>query len=131
VRLLLDTHVALWAVTYDHRLSEKARGLLLDESNEIYVSAASVWEIAIKHALSRGRPSDILIGGREALTRFAQAGFVLLAIAPSHAAEVEALPRLHADPFDRLLLAQAFSEPLNLLTRDAKILAYGGTTIEV
>ena len=131
MRLLLDTHVALWAVTYDQRLSEKARALLLDDRNEVYVSAASVWEIAIKHALSRGRNSDVLIGGQDALSRFAQAGFVLLAIAPSHAAAIETLPPLHADPFDRLLLAQAFYEPLSLLTRDAKILAYGGITIEV
>ena len=131
MRLPLDTHIALWAITADQRLSDKARGLLLDSSNEIYVSTASVWEIAVKRALSRGRTSDVLIGGRDALTRFVQAGFALLPIAPKHAAEVETLPPLQADPFDRLLLAQAFSDPLGLLTRDAKVLAYGGATIEV
>jgi PIN domain nuclease of toxin-antitoxin system len=105
--------------------------LLTDGGNEIFISAASVREISVKHRLSRRRRNDILISGRDALTRFAEAGCALPAISPAHAAEVEILPKLHADPFDRLLLAQAFSEPLGLLTRDTKILAYGGTTIEV
>ena len=88
VRLLLDTHVGLWAITYDQRLSERARGLLTDGGNEIFISAASVWEIAVQHALSRGRRNDIVSSGRDALTRFAEAGFALLAISPAHAAEV-------------------------------------------
>jgi PIN domain nuclease of toxin-antitoxin system len=113
--LLLDTHVALWALTDDPRLSQRARALIEEPANDIVVSAASVWEIAIKHALGRG---DMPISGDQALDWFRQAGYQLLPIAPEHAAAVEHLPDHHRDPFDRLLVAQATTEPLRLLTHD-------------
>ena len=131
MRLLLDTHVALWAVADDPRLSPAARVLIADPGNEVFVSAASVWEIAIKHGLARGRADDMPISGRDALLHFTAAGYALLPISPAHAAAVEELPRLHEDPFDRLLVAQARTEPLRLLTRDAKVLAYGDTALAV
>ncbi len=131
MRLLLDTHVALWAVTDDARLSEKAHGLITDAGNDIFVSAASVWEIAIKHALRRGRADDMPVSGEVARACFTEAGYGWLPISAAHAAHVEQLPPLHADPFDRLLVAQAFLEPLGLLSRDAAVLAYGGMAIAV
>jgi PIN domain nuclease of toxin-antitoxin system len=131
MRLLLDTHVALWAVAADSRLPAKARDLILDPDNMIHVSAASVWEIAIKHALARGGPNDMPVSGQEALGYFEAAGYVLLPISPRHAAGVEALPLLHADPFDRLLIAQALAEPLRLVTHDQAIARYGEPIIYV
>jgi PIN domain nuclease of toxin-antitoxin system len=126
--LLLDTHVALWALTDDPRLSRRARALIEDPANDVLVSAASVWEIAIKHALGRG---DMPISGDQALDWFRQAGYALLPIAPDHAAAVEHLPDHHRDPFDRLLVAQAIAEPLRLLTRDPLVLRYGDMAIAV
>jgi len=131
LRLLLDTHVALWAITGDARLSPTGRALIADHDNSVFVSTASVWEITIKHSLARGRPGDMPIGGGDALHYFQAAGYRMLAILPAHAAAVETLPRLHDDPFDRLLIAQAITEPLRLLTRDAKILAYGQATLAI
>jgi PIN domain nuclease of toxin-antitoxin system len=131
VKLLLDTHVALWAIADDDRLSAKARRLIDDEENDIVVSAATVWEISIKHALARGGPNDMPISGEEALGYFKDAGFELLNISPTHAAAVEALPPLHADPFDRILIAQALTTPLRLLTHDQRIVGYSDLVIAV
>lgn len=131
MKLLLDTHVALWAIADDDRLSAKARRLIDDEENDIVVSAATVWEISIKHALARGGPNDMPISGEEALGYFKDAGFELLNISPAHAAAVEALPPLHADPFDRILIAQALTTPLRLLTHDQRIVGYSDLVIAV
>lgn len=128
MRLLLDTHVALWAIADDSRLSAAARLLIEAPTNEVLVSAVSVWEIAIKHALGRG---DMPVSAAQALGFFQQAGFSMLAVSAAHAAAVEALPSIHADPFDRLLIAQAFHEPLRLLTHDATVAKYGGSIIPV
>jgi PIN domain nuclease of toxin-antitoxin system len=131
VRLLLDTHVALWAIADDDRLSAKARRLIDDPENDVVVSAATVWEISIKHALARGGPNDMPISGEEALGYFKDAGFELLGISPTHAAAVEGLPPLHADPFDRILVAQALTTPLRLLTHDQRIVGYSDLVIAV
>lgn len=128
MRLLLDTHIALWALTDDARLSARARALIEDPANQVAVSAASVWEIAIKHALGRG---DMPVSGGAALNWFRQAGYDLLPVTPDHAAAVEALPDHHRDPFDRLLIAQATSEPMRLITRDPLVALYGGAVIQV
>ena len=122
MRLLLDTHIALWALTDDPRLSARARSLIEDPANQVLVSAATVWEIAIKHALAR---TDMPISGAEALDWFRLAGYDLLPISPEHAAAVERLPNHHRDPFDRLLVAQAQTEPLRLLRRDPLVIRYG------
>jgi PIN domain nuclease of toxin-antitoxin system len=128
VRLLLDTHVALWAITDSPRMPSRARELVLTPANRIFVSAASVWEIAIKHSLGR---NDMPISGEEALAYFRQSGYSLLAISPEHAAAVEQLPLHHQDPFDRILITQAINEPLRLLTHDAIVAKYSDMVILV
>lgn len=128
MRLLLDTHVALWAITDDPRLPEMARSMIGDRSNQIYVSAASIWEITIKHAVKR---DDMPVSGTRALAFFRSSGYELLDITARHAASVETLPSLHADPFDRLIVAQAIAEPLRLMTRDAMVARYSDTIIRV
>jgi PIN domain nuclease of toxin-antitoxin system len=131
LRLLLDTHLALWAVARVAKVPPRAQQLIADLGNEIFVSAATLWEIAIKHALSRGRPNDIQISSTQARTHFENAGYQLLNITAEHAIAVEKLPPLHADPFDRILIAQALSEPLHLLTHDAMVARYSDMIIEV
>lgn len=128
MNLLLDTHIALWAITDDPRLSDAARELILAPEAIVWVSVASLWEIAIKHALGRG---NMPVSGGEARSYFREAGYRLLDIRAEHAVAVEQLPPLHADPFDRLLLAQAMVEPMRLLTHDRQMVAYGGTVVEV
>jgi PIN domain nuclease of toxin-antitoxin system len=130
VRLLLDTHIALWAVTDDPHLSETARALIVDPANELFVSVAAIWEIAIKHAVRR-RASAMPVSAGTALRDFQAAGFQELDIIPAHVLALEALPRLHGDPIDRIMVAQALSTPLRLLTRDAKVAAYSDTVILV
>ena len=125
---MLDTHVGLWALVDSPRLSGRARRLILSPSNRVIVSAASVWEIAIKHALGRG---DMPISGQEAIDYFEQAGYELLSVMPVHAAAVEDLPAHHQDPFDRLLMAQALTEPLRLVTHDRIFVQYSDTVIQV
>lgn len=125
MRLLLDTHVAIWAISGNPKLSKIARQLVADPSAEIFVSAVTIWEIAIKFRL-RGRVVDpILLSGVDAMREFQNAGLVLLPVSPEHAAEVDLLPLHHGDPFDRLLAAQARHLQLQLLTQDAKLSAYG------
>lgn len=120
--------MALWALADDRRLDTIARTHIGDPENDIFVSTASVWEIAIKRALGR---SGIAINARDAVGYFRDAGYALLDIRPEHAATVETLPKLHADPFDRLLVAQAITEPLRLLTHDRVLVGYSDTVILV
>lgn len=126
MKLLLDTHIALWAVSDDPRLSPKARELIAAPRNLIWVSAVSIWEITIKHSLGRG---DMPISGAEALEYFRQSGYRMLPVSPEHAAAVETLPAHHQDPFDRLLVAQSLAEPLRLLTHDAAVARYSDAII--
>ena len=128
MRLLLDTHIALWAVTDSPRLPVPARALILDASNEVWVSAASVWEIAIKHALGR---TAMPVTGTEALHWFSVSGYRDLPITSRHTAAVDELPPIHSDPFDRLLAAQANTEPLRLVTRDKTLARYSELAILV
>ena len=128
MNLLLDTHVALWAITDSPRLSAQAREWIESPRATVWVSAATVWEIAIKHGLGRG---DMPVSGQEALDYFRQSGYRLLAVQPEHAAAVETLPAHHADPFDRILIAQALTEPMRLLTHDSTVARYLDTIIEV
>lgn len=111
----------------DPRLSRRARTLIL-EASSVFVSAASVWEVSIKHAL---RKRQMPHSGAEALVEFRAAGFELLAISAEHAAAVDALPLLHLDPFDRMLVAQARSEPLTFLTHDARLAPYSDLVVVV
>ncbi len=128
--MLLDTHIALWAVTEDDHLSNKARDLIAEPSNEVFVSVAAVWEIAIKHAVRR-RVSAMPVSGQTALHDFRAAGFQVLDIIPAHVLALEALPSLHGDPFDRIMVAQALATPLRLLTRDRQVAAYSDSIILV
>ena len=121
MQILLDTHILLWALADDPALSQKARALLIDDRNRLWVSAVSIWEISIKHALGRG---DMPLSGKDALGYCRSAGYRWLDIRPEHAAAVEDLPLIHADPFDRLLVAQALTEPMKLLTHDAMLARY-------
>lgn len=128
MNLLLDTHVALWAITDSPRLPAMAREWIIAPRNTVWVSTASVWEIAIKHSLGRG---DMPISGKEAVHYFQEAGYRFLAVEPEHAAAVGSLPSHHADPFDRMLVAQAQVEPMRLLTHDAQVARYGETIVRV
>ena len=115
MRLLLDTHVVLWALADSPRLSKSARQLLADSENECWVSSASVWEIAIKVVLGKyalGLPLSALV---EAID---EAGFRTLDVSTRHATAIERVDAPHGDPFDRLLLAQCEVETLRLLTAD-------------
>jgi PIN domain nuclease of toxin-antitoxin system len=128
VNLLLDTHVALWAITDSPRLSSKARDLIASPRSTVWISAATVWEIAIKHSLGRG---DMPVSSQDALGYFRESGYGVLPIEPEHAVGVEELPGNHADPFDRILVAQALIEPMRLMTHDAILARYSSTVIEI
>ena len=118
MRVLLDTHLLLWALASPRKLSSKARQRI--ESSEVFASAASIWEISIKSALGKlqASPAEVLAG-------IGPAGFDPLHITAEHAAEVVNLPRLHEDPFDRLLVVQALVEKMTLLTNDDTLAGYG------
>ena len=120
MRLLIDTHVFIWSVTGSRQLKAATRAYLTG-AEAVYVSAASVWEIAIKARLGK------IEGDAEAFARaIDDSGFQQLPVTSRHAAAVAKLPLHHTDPFDRLLLAQAFAEPLRLVTADRTLVAYGG-----
>jgi PIN domain nuclease of toxin-antitoxin system len=121
MQILLDTHVLLWAVTADMALGEKAKAAILNADNRIYVSAASIWEVAIKH---RKNPNVMTIGPEVLTNACSDSGFNSLDVNVYHARTTAQLPLLLSDPFDRLLIAQAIQEPMHLLTRDQQLSAY-------
>ena len=122
MRLLLDTHVAIWSLTAPHKLPADLQDMIADRANEVFVSAATIWEIAIKFPLHRtGAPP---FDGKDAIRHFSDVGYSFLDISVTHAAAIGDLKTVHADPFDRLLIAQAITEPLTLVTRDSKVAAY-------
>ena len=122
MRLLLDTHILLWAVAASRKLPTGARDLLIDPHNTILYSAASIWELAIKSGLGR---KDFRVNVGQLLQAAAETGFTELPVTSTHAERVTTLPDLHRDPFDRLLIAQALTEPALLLTNDAQLGEYG------
>ena len=122
-RLLLDTHALLWALESPEILRTQARTAIADPRNAVYVSAASVWEIAIKRALNKLRvPPDLI-------ESIGTVGFSELPITALHAEQAGSLPLLHTDPFDRMLVAQAQAEGLILVTRNVNIPRYGIRTL--
>jgi PIN domain nuclease of toxin-antitoxin system len=123
VKLLLDTHLLLWAAENSPRMPEAARELIVDPGNELYFSAASLWEIAIKQGL--GRP-DFEVDARVLRRGLIDNGYLELPILSEHAVAIEGLPAIHKDPFDRLLIVQAMVEGITLLTNDAVVARYPG-----
>ena len=123
MKLLLDTQVLLWAAGQPERLSPAARRLLNSTSNELVFSAASLWEVAIKHGL--GRP-DFRVEPRVLRRALLDNGYTELPITGEHAVSVDQLPAVHRDPFDRMLLAQALCEGVTLVTADAQLARYDG-----
>ena len=124
MNLLLDTHVLLWIAAGDDKLGPQARAAIEDGRRLVFVSAATTWEIAIKSGLGRlDVPDDYL----EMLQHYR---FTPLDIRHEHALAVRALPSLHRDPFDRMLVAQARTEGLVLVTRDPNVRGYDVSTLD-
>ena len=128
MKLLLDTQILLWAAGQPERLSVAARRLLNNPGNELLFSAASLWEIAIKNALGR---EDFRVEPRLLRRGLLDNGYVELPVTSQHAVSIDALPPLHKDPFDRLLLAQALNEGVTLVTGDRQLTRYHGPVRKV
>lgn len=123
MKLLLDTHLLLWAAGMPDRLPAEARRLMDDPENEFFFSAASLWEIAIKHGLGR---DDFKADARLLRRGLLDNGYSELPIGSEHAVAIDGLPPIHKDPFDRMLVAQATVEGITLLTSDAVVARYPG-----
>ena len=123
MKYLLDTHVFLWAILDDRKLSSKAAAVILDTSNDLYFSAASYWEICIKAGLKKLKLKRNWAGAFD--REIAVNGIKWLAIEKAHMRGVVTLPRHHGDPFDRLLISQCKVEKLTLITADSHMPTYG------
>lgn len=123
MKLLLDTHLLLWAAGQPDQLSAAAHSLIEDPQNELLFSSASLWEIAIKRGLGR---SDFRINPRLVRRALLDNGYSELPITGEHAVAVDGLPSLHKDPFDRILVAQAIVEDIALITVDPWVAQYSG-----
>ena len=126
MKYLLDTHILLWAAA--GKLPQRAMKYIEDDSNELYFSSVSIWEVVIKRHLNR---KDFEIQPVLFCRGLHSAGYIELPVTSKHVLTVEKLPTLHKDPFDRLLLAQAISEELVFLTADEIIAQYSGPIIRV
>lgn len=131
MKLLLDTHIALWAIADSSKLDAQTLKILQDPNNEIYYSVASVWEIAIKHQIN---PTNMPIPEEDFVALCEQVGLLRLDIKPEHINMIKTLRRVeqapkHNDPFDRLILAQAKSEDFIFITHDSLIPDYNETCI--
>ncbi len=123
MNFLIDTQVAIWALFDDPHLSQEARQILDDPGNRFQFSVCSIWEIAIKRGLKR---PDFQYDPREVRRHLLRNGCTELTIQSQHAVEVDTLPPIHKDPFDRILIAQAMVEGITLLTADEEIARYPG-----
>jgi PIN domain nuclease of toxin-antitoxin system len=123
MKLLLDTHLLLWAAGEPRRLSKRARTLIDDADNELLFSAASLWEVAIKRGLGR---EDFKVDARLLRRGLLDNGYNELPISSDHVVATESLPPIHKDPFDRVLVAQATVEGITLLTIDSLVAQYPG-----
>lgn len=124
MKLLLDTHVLLWAAGSPVQLPPEARAMLEDPDNALLFSAASLWEIAIKRSLGR---ADFQVDARVLRRGLLDNGYQELPITSEHAVFIDSLPPIHKDPFDRILVAQATVEGITLLTADALVAQYPGS----
>ena len=123
MKLLLDTHLLLWAAGEPRRLSKQARALIDNPENELFFSAASLWEVAIKRGLGR---EDFKVDARLLRRGLLDNGYSELPIISDHVVAIESLPLIHNDPFDRVLVAQATVEGITLLTIDSVVSQYPG-----
>jgi PIN domain nuclease of toxin-antitoxin system len=123
VRLLLDTHLLIWAADSIERVPTIARTLMADLENELLFSVASIWEVAIKRGLNR---ADFQVDARMLRRGLLDNGYNELPILSEHAVAIDTLPPIHKDPFDRLLIAQAMVEGITLLTDDVTVARYPG-----
>ena len=121
--LLLDTHLLLWTAGQSEKLPAEAHELFADRNNDLYFSAASIWEIAIKNNLGR---DDFKVQPRRLRRGLLENDWRELAITSEHAAALDQIPPLHKDPFDRLLIAQAIVEGFTLVTSDESVAKYAG-----
>ena len=121
--LLLDTHVLLWAAGHPDRLPQEARNLIQDEATDLFFSAASLWEVAIKSSLGH---ANFNVDPRLLRRGLLENGYSELPVTGAHAVTVDLLPPIHKDPFDRILIAQAQLEGLTLLTADKRLGHYPG-----
>ncbi|MSQ27385.1 MAG: type II toxin-antitoxin system VapC family toxin [Dehalococcoidia bacterium] len=128
MKLLLDTQILLQAAGQPERLSTAARKLLNDPGNDLLFSAASLWEIAIKRTLGR---EDFRVEPRLLRRGLLNNGYAELPVTSQHAVNIDGLPPLHKDPFDRLLLAQALSEGITIITGDPQLARYPGPVRKV
>jgi PIN domain nuclease of toxin-antitoxin system len=123
--VLLDTHIFLWLTANDVRLTPQARQQI-EEAEAVFISAASVWEVAIKVRLGK-----LKVGVSDVIDEIHNNGFIELPVTSRHAQETTKLPMLHGDPFDRLLIGQAISQGFHLLTADAHLVPYSGLVVQV
>jgi len=128
VKLLLDTHLLLWAAGQPDQLSAAARSYLDDPLNELFFSAASLWEIAIKRGLGR---ADFQVDARLLRRGLLDNGYSELPVTSEHAVAIDVLPSIHKDPFDRILVAQSMVEGIVLLTADPLVAQYLGSIRKV
>ncbi len=128
MKFLLDTHIILWAAGQPDKLSETARNMIGDNSNTLFFSAASIWEIVIKKGLGR---NDFKVAPDRLRRMLVLNDYVELPVTAEHALKVETLLKLHKDPFDRILIAQARSEGMILLTVDNIVVKYGDSILDI
>ena|SRR5277367_4272816 len=127
MKILLDTHTLLWATLFPRSLSKRAATIIANPSNDIFVSAASAWEIATKVRL--GKLEDARRLEQEFLEKVDEAGYTILSITAAHALRAGRLPGDHRDPFDRIIAAQALAEDIPILSIDTKLDSFGITRI--
>ncbi len=128
MKLLLDTHILLWAAGEPEKLSSKAKDLIENLDNQLYFSTASLWEISIKNKLGRADfKVDLAVFRRNLLDN----GFEEIAINSVHTIGVDALPNIHRDPFDRMLIAQTVVEGITLITADSAMMKYQVAVVRV
>lgn len=130
MKLLVDTHLLLWSLVDDPRLSSRARSLISDPDNEVIASQVVIWETAVKRGLGR-YAADFPFSPEQVRAELSLGGASWLPIEDRHLFMLATLPPIHRDPFDRLLVAQALSEPMRLLTHDRQLAAYSDTVIVV
>lgn len=128
MKLLLDTHLLLWAAGLPEKLSDAARQLIEDSDNELFFSAVSVWEVAIKRSVAR---ADFQVDPRLLRRGLLDNGYHELPVFSEHAVFIDSLPAIHKDPFDRMLVAQSTVEGITLLTSDTLVAQYPGPINQV